>query len=545
MDSNEIVNKEGKEEFIEMVKCRICLFVSLTPVCCKKCQNVFCKDCITNWSKRNNTCPMRCDKIEIVEDNRHIRKILSAFNYTCNKCLNNVSLDNYWDHIKICKEDLISCKGCGILMRDIYLETHYKLFCPETIVKCQNCQSDVKRREINPDPLNDNRIIELEEELKRKDEIIHNLRSSRIIQKENKDLFMDNIHDVYAIKEIRELCKINLKQELENSTNLANIVYIEPFVFQDKNYLLFAITSGDVLIYDISSKKIIKKIQLHKDNFTELLHFKNHEGEGVILSSSFDSTIAQFKIYDLFIQENLFINRHKTKVPVTSMMMSEDRDIIILGDVSGCIKLLSLENYEEIIPAFKVHNSRIIFIKYLDKECLISYSKDKTLAILDLNNFQVKKIIKLEQTLTSFVYIENLNNIYFSDEQANIYIYDRVNQNIKTVCKGNPNSQVCNYKLHSYKLNENESFLFLLSPYDGIKFFLCRSENINYFLDRKINDITLCSILSIYDEEIKSNISCSNNISNNIKENNLSSNIKMNLVFSFKNGDIKYLELDD
>jgi WD40 repeat protein len=487
---------------------------------------------------------MRCEKIEIEEDNRHIKQILSVFNYKCSKCLNDVSLDNYADHNKVCSEDLMSCqKGCGALMREMYLQTHYKLFCPDATVKCQNCESEVKRSDIKS--ITDSRFKELEDELKRKDEIIHNLRSSRIIQKDNKDLIIDNIHDQYSNKEIGELCKINLKQELENPTNLANNLYIESFSFKSNNYLLLAITTGDVLIYDISSKKIIKKIQLHKDNFTDLLHFTDHQGEEVILSSSFDSTIAQFKISQIFTEENLNINRHRTKVPVTSMMMSEDKDIIVAGDVAGNIKLLSLEKYEEIIPPFKVHNSRIVFIKYLDKESLISYAKDRTLAILDLNNFQIKKSIKVEHALTSCVYLENLSNFYFSDDKGNLYIYDRVNSNIKPVYKSNPNAQVSNYKLYSYQLNMNESLLFLLSPLDGIKFFLCSQVDVNFFLDRKINDITTCSILnkSIHGVGMNNN-NISNNISNNIVIDDILSKSQVKLIFSRKSGEINFMELD-
>ena len=46
----------------EDLSCTICLEVCTEPKKCKQCKKFYCKDCINDWKKRNNTCPNCCQE---------------------------------------------------------------------------------------------------------------------------------------------------------------------------------------------------------------------------------------------------------------------------------------------------------------------------------------------------------------------------------------------------------------------------------------------------------------------------------------------------
>ena len=102
-----IVEDEIYNLFKETVNCPLCLSILINPVICMKCQNVFCKKCADDWSKKDDKCPNRC-----VNPNyqKSIGKndILSKLKFKCKKCGNKA----YYDDIKIhidsnCTEKII------------------------------------------------------------------------------------------------------------------------------------------------------------------------------------------------------------------------------------------------------------------------------------------------------------------------------------------------------------------------------------------------------------------------------------------------------
>jgi hypothetical protein len=188
MEPSLVLNASGNEDFLELVRCKICLLISLHPVTCKKCESVFCKQCIENWKKQKNTCPLRCTPLEIKEENRIIKNILSKFFYKCQICLNKINLADFDEHQKICHQDLQTCDCCGEVMMSYLMNTHIKLFCPEVLETCNACGSHVKRKLMKqheePKDISEyNKIKLLENELKLKDEIIHQLQS-KVFQQE-------------------------------------------------------------------------------------------------------------------------------------------------------------------------------------------------------------------------------------------------------------------------------------------------------------------------------------------------------------------------
>ena len=56
-----IVKNEIYDAFKDDINCPICRDILIEPQMCMNCQNVYCRKCIEEWSKRNNKCPNRCD----------------------------------------------------------------------------------------------------------------------------------------------------------------------------------------------------------------------------------------------------------------------------------------------------------------------------------------------------------------------------------------------------------------------------------------------------------------------------------------------------
>lgn len=80
MDTKEILNSEKIEFLIDLVKCNICLLITIIPTSCRKCEAVFCKECIENWKKKDSKFPLcRKQNIELNEDCFLVKNIINKF----------------------------------------------------------------------------------------------------------------------------------------------------------------------------------------------------------------------------------------------------------------------------------------------------------------------------------------------------------------------------------------------------------------------------------------------------------------------------------
>ena len=61
INNNKIVKDAVYNAFKGAITCPLCSNVLIDPIMCTKCQNVYCKKCIDEWEKKNNTCPNRCE----------------------------------------------------------------------------------------------------------------------------------------------------------------------------------------------------------------------------------------------------------------------------------------------------------------------------------------------------------------------------------------------------------------------------------------------------------------------------------------------------
>ena len=104
INENTIVKDELYNAFKESVSCPLCLSILINPVMCMKCQNVFCKKCINDWSKKDNKCPNRCTDPNY---QKCIGKndILSKLKFKCQACGNIIKYDDAKKHLSSCYPD--------------------------------------------------------------------------------------------------------------------------------------------------------------------------------------------------------------------------------------------------------------------------------------------------------------------------------------------------------------------------------------------------------------------------------------------------------
>jgi len=88
--------------FKDSVVCPICSNILIEPWMCMKCQNVYCRKCIDEWSKKDNKCPNRCENPNYqksIEKNN----ILSKLKFKCQKCGEEIFYSNVKSHVDSCK----------------------------------------------------------------------------------------------------------------------------------------------------------------------------------------------------------------------------------------------------------------------------------------------------------------------------------------------------------------------------------------------------------------------------------------------------------
>ena len=97
-----VVNNEIYQVFKDSVICPICSNILINPMMCMKCQNVYCKKCSDDWSKKNDKCPNRCDNPNY---QRSLEKnnILSKLKFKCEKCGEQIFYENVQKHVDNCQ----------------------------------------------------------------------------------------------------------------------------------------------------------------------------------------------------------------------------------------------------------------------------------------------------------------------------------------------------------------------------------------------------------------------------------------------------------
>ena len=97
LNEDNVVKDELYKTFESSITCIICLDIIIEPTMCMKCQNVYCKECIKNWSKIDGKCPNRCENSNY-QKCKSINELLSKINFNCKNCKNIINYNEVEKH---------------------------------------------------------------------------------------------------------------------------------------------------------------------------------------------------------------------------------------------------------------------------------------------------------------------------------------------------------------------------------------------------------------------------------------------------------------
>ena len=104
ISENNVVEDEIYLIFKDSVVCPICSKILINPLMCMKCQKVYCKKCIEEWSKRNDKCPNRCEDPNY-QNSIEKNNLLSKLKFKCGKCGEEIFYDNVKNHTETCESN--------------------------------------------------------------------------------------------------------------------------------------------------------------------------------------------------------------------------------------------------------------------------------------------------------------------------------------------------------------------------------------------------------------------------------------------------------
>ena len=99
-EEEQIVNKEFYEGIKDVINCMICSCIIEDPIQCNKCQNLFCRKCIDDWTNKKKICPLDCTNNKFIS--AHLCKsLISQIIIQC-KCGEKISYVKYKKHQLVC-----------------------------------------------------------------------------------------------------------------------------------------------------------------------------------------------------------------------------------------------------------------------------------------------------------------------------------------------------------------------------------------------------------------------------------------------------------
>lgn len=105
INEENIIKDDIYDKFKEVIICPICFGIYIEPMMCKGCLNVYCKECIDNWTKKDKRCPNRCENPDYVKS-KDRAFILSTLKFQCKKCNKIIEYLNMFKHKDLnCKQE--------------------------------------------------------------------------------------------------------------------------------------------------------------------------------------------------------------------------------------------------------------------------------------------------------------------------------------------------------------------------------------------------------------------------------------------------------
>ena len=101
INNDTLIEDDIAKLFKSTVICPICKNILINPFICLKCQSVYCKKCIDNWSENNEKCPNNCENPEY-QKCLGKNEVLSKFKFTCVGCHAEIEYNNAESHHSTC-----------------------------------------------------------------------------------------------------------------------------------------------------------------------------------------------------------------------------------------------------------------------------------------------------------------------------------------------------------------------------------------------------------------------------------------------------------
>jgi hypothetical protein len=123
-------------------------------VVCKKCETVYCKDCIDVWKRTNNICPMRCQPMELIPVEKTIlasqlELIKIKCKYEQYGCIEKILIKDQKSHEKNCKYKQTECFKCNLKLSEGFLVSHLLEECDSLRIKCFICNNKYQMNKLD------------------------------------------------------------------------------------------------------------------------------------------------------------------------------------------------------------------------------------------------------------------------------------------------------------------------------------------------------------------------------------------------------------
>jgi hypothetical protein len=137
------------EKLLKEHYCPICNGVLVDPVYCRKCENLFCCDCIFSYTQSNISCfTLNCS----FEESKIPAPISRILDYIELRCLNYINgceailrYSKFFSHIKECIFRDAKCNYCDLKLLYKELDNHISE-CDLAPVICDLCETGMQRK---------------------------------------------------------------------------------------------------------------------------------------------------------------------------------------------------------------------------------------------------------------------------------------------------------------------------------------------------------------------------------------------------------------
>lgn len=146
--SNEDVANTKEILLIRNLECPICNMIPLEQqsYVCKKCETLYCKDCLDLWKKNNSSCPMRCipfdfSPIENTVLYQQLMKIRLKCKNEANGCTEKPYYKDLSHHQNHCFYNQVECCKCNEYISEGNMINHLIESCSGMSLSCFICSS--------------------------------------------------------------------------------------------------------------------------------------------------------------------------------------------------------------------------------------------------------------------------------------------------------------------------------------------------------------------------------------------------------------------